>query len=230
MHFAYFAQKRCDPYGTPEYFEALCDIANALEIARECPSSLQGLVVHERSHGRFTIADVKQAIANLGFGADNALRVDYDDDVDDEFLISAWRDALRRSWTDPNVLRRAEINDSFRYIAMYRHSPKLVQLVEDEATYGMTPDKAYQTLEVPLGVDEEMLITVYNMRVGLRPNYLVNFFLTIITKVEDQPSSLDRMREAVRVIAEYQQSERLQAFLKTGTDRKFPCGYGPVLS
>lgn len=134
---------------------------------RECPTSLQTLLATERSHGRFTLRDVKYAIDSLGFGVNNALRVEYDDSVDDEFLISAWRHALRESWSDPNGYKRNEINDSFRYIAMFRHSAKLVKMSEDEAANGMTPDRAYQTLEIPQGVDDEMLITIYNMRVSV---------------------------------------------------------------
>lgn len=111
--------------------------------------------------------DLKTAFETLGFGAENSLRVDYGDDVDDEFLTHAWRDALRQSWSNSNVCRRNEVNEAFRNIAMFRHSKKLVKLSEDEAMYGMTPEKAYQTLEVPQGVDDEMLITIYNMRVSL---------------------------------------------------------------
>ena len=38
-------------------------------------------------------------------------------------------------------------------------------------------------------------------------------------QVEDQPSQLDRMKGAMQFIADYTGSERLQRFLKTGSDR-----------
>ncbi|KAI5119718.1 hypothetical protein M0805_001432 [Coniferiporia weirii] len=201
LHFAYLTQCRCDPQNTPMYFRALNNIVDALSDILSCPTELETLLVSEQSRGRFTEEDVLTAIRNLGFGADNALRVDYDDDVDDAFIKSAWRDAVRRSWTDPDgASKRNDINGAFRILAEYRHNPELVRAWEEEVANGMTPDRAYSTLEVPMGVDEEMLITVYNMR------------------VEDQPSSLDKMRDAMRVIAEFTCSERLQKFLNTGSD------------
>jgi ubiquitin carboxyl-terminal hydrolase 25 len=48
-----------------------------------------------------------------------------------------------------------------------------------------------------------MLITVFAMRVT----------------VEDQPNQVDRMREAVSVIAEMRDSHHLRRFLETGSNR-----------
>ncbi|KAH8119745.1 cysteine proteinase [Phellopilus nigrolimitatus] len=201
LHFAYLAQCRCDPRNTPEYFQSLVNIVDALRTVVSCPAALETLVGAERSRGRFTTADVHASIRELGFGVDNELRVDYDNDVDDAFIRSAWRDAVRRSWTDADgASKRRDVNEAFRVIAESRRSVDLVRAWDDEETYGMTPDRAYSTLEVPMGVDEDMLITVYNMR------------------VEDQPSSLEKMRDAMRVIAEFTRNERLQRFLDTGSD------------
>lgn len=180
LHFAYLAQCRCDPQSTPEYFQALSNIIDSLRAVLQCPSSLETLLVAEKSRGRFTSADVQNAIRTLGFGANNDLRVDYDEDVDDNFLLSAWRDALRRSWRDPDgASRRRDLNDAFRILAENRRSAELIKAFEDEQLHGMTPEKAYDTLEVPMGVDEEMLITVYNMRVTTVPKFLnkCSFFL-----------------------------------------------------
>jgi ubiquitin carboxyl-terminal hydrolase 25 len=38
--------------------------------------------------------------------------------------------------------------------------------------------------------------------------------------VEDQPGQADKMREALTVIAEVRDNDRLRQFLKTGYDRK----------
>ena len=128
---------------------------------------LENLIVTERSRGRFAAEDFNIAVRMLGFGSDNCLKVDYDEDVDDEFLQRAWKDVIRRSWNDPNhATIRRDMNDAFRIIAEWRHSSQLMKALNDELTNGMTPEKAYNTLEVPIGVDEEMLITVYNMRVS----------------------------------------------------------------
>jgi hypothetical protein len=41
----------------------------------------------------------------------------------------------------------------------------------------------------------------------------------MIFKVQDAPSSLDRMKEALQVLAESRNSSRLREFLKSGNDR-----------
>jgi hypothetical protein len=67
----------------------------------------------------------------------------------------------------------------------------------------MTPDRAYDTLEIPNDTDEAMLLMVFGVR------------------IEEQPSQIDKMREALSVIAEVRDSARLRQFLETGQDRKF---------
>ena len=92
--------------------------------------------------------DFNIAVRMLRFGSDNCLRADYD-----EFLHRAWKDVIRRSWNDPR-----DTNEAFRIIAEWRLGLQLMKALTDELTNGMTPEKAYNTLEVSVGVDEEMLI------------------------------------------------------------------------
>lgn len=201
VHYAYLAQCRCDSTNTQEYFEALSTIVTQLKAVASCPASLEILLSTELSRGRFTQDDFRRATYTLGFGSTNSLRVEYNE-ADSDFIKNAWRDALRRSWHDStnSVSARHDINESFRVIAEMRRDPELIKALEEEQRSGMTPDRAYATLEVPFNVDEDMLITIYNMR------------------IEDQPSSLERMQEAMRFIAEYTCSDRLQQFLLTGSD------------
>lgn len=131
------------------------------------PQDLESLIVTERSRGRFNEEDVQKAIWVLGFGSDNSLKVDYDEDVDDNFLRHAWKDAVRRSWNEPDASsRRRDLNEATRVVAEWKRSTELMKAWDMEVTNAMTPDKAYDTLEVPLSVDEEMLIAVYTMRVS----------------------------------------------------------------
>lgn len=131
------------------------------------PQDLESLIVTERSRGRFNEEDVQKAIWVLGFGSDNSLKVDYDEDVDDNFLRHAWKDAVRRSWNEPDASsRRRDLNEAIRVVAEWKRSTELMKAWDMEVTNAMTPDKAYDTLEVPLSVDEEMLIAVYTMRVS----------------------------------------------------------------
>ncbi|KAH9884671.1 cysteine proteinase [Cubamyces lactineus] len=203
LAFAYFAQCRCDPANTMTYFTHLYAIVNTMiQLGQNVPSELQTLIVEERSRFRFTPDDLYEAAKILGFGRDGELRVELDNEIEDDFIAQAWRSARQRAWQDPSnaATRRAKLNDALRLIAEHRGSEKLLKVWNDEKGSGMSPDTAYTTLEVPKDVDETMLLTVYSMR------------------VEDQPSQAERMREALSVIAEVTNSDRLRHFLATGQD------------
>ncbi|TFK26680.1 ubiquitin C-terminal hydrolase Ubp2 [Coprinopsis marcescibilis] len=200
LAFAYLAQCRCDPAGTPRYFTYLSDIVNTLQNAGGCPPQLQELMAMESSRNRFTVYEIQTAAQNLGFGHDGFLRVEYDEDVEEEFVENAWRDAIKRSWKDP--LNGSEIqrtaNEALRILAEARGSVKLRQLWETGKN-SMSPDRAYDTLEIPKEVDDGMLITVFNMRI-------------------EESTQMDKMREALSVIGEFRDSERLRQFLATSID------------
>ena len=198
-----------------------------IQLGQNVPSELQTLIVEERSRFRFTPDDLSEAAKILGFGRDGEVKVELDNEVDDDFIAQAWRSARQRAWQDPSnaANRRAKLNDALRLIAEHRGSEKLLKVWSDEKGSGMSPDTAYTTLEVPRDVDETMLLTVYSMRV-CRMAYYHQHWLNELLKVEDQPSQAERMREALSVIAEVTNSDRLRQFLATGQDRTFI----PVLS
>lgn len=135
------------------------------------PEALEMLIVEERSRHRFTFDDYNQAVRMLGFGKDNTLGVDLEDDVENKFVISAWKEAIKRSWSDSHRggQLRSDLNDAFRIIGDMRQSAKLRKTWEQERVSSMSPDTAYSTLEVPRDIDETMLITIYNMRVSDAP-------------------------------------------------------------
>ncbi|KAG6836077.1 hypothetical protein H0H93_011620 [Arthromyces matolae] len=167
LAFAYYAQVRCDPGRTIEHFTSLSNIVTVMQNYADCPQLLPEILATERSRDRFTAEDVLQAASTLGFGENNVLGVEYNEmDVPEPFLENAWRDCLKRSWRDPlagaETLRSA--NDAFRILAEARGSETLRRIWESGKNKVMTPEKAYDTLEVPKDVDEFMLITVYNMR------------------------------------------------------------------
>ena len=68
---------------------------------------------------------------------------------------------------------RNELNDAARQIGEVRGSATLLKTLQDEIAVGMTPDKAFSTLEVPSEVDDDMLLTVYSMRVSSIPLLLL---------------------------------------------------------
>jgi ubiquitin carboxyl-terminal hydrolase 25 len=170
LAFAYLANCRCDPTNTIDYFTSLSAIVKEIEASGHghLLSQLAALISTELSRGRFTRDEVVQAASTLGFGADGSLRLDYDDEIEDEFVINAWKDCIKRSWLDstdrdPGTTQRMA-NDAFKVLAQTRGSLKMVTMWEQNRD-AMTPEKAYDTLEVPRDVDDLMLITIYNMRV-----------------------------------------------------------------
>jgi ubiquitin carboxyl-terminal hydrolase 25/28 len=175
----------------------------------------------EQSRDRFTLEDVDTAARTLGFGVDNVLGVDYDDDIPDDFVENAWRDSVKRSWRDPEYGSEMQklTNEAFRILAETRGSIRLRKIWEDDENKYMNPDRAFNTLEIPKDVDEYMLITAYNMRVRV-------FILSEVAdanyklKLEETPLRIETLREAMTIIAEVRDSERLRQFLSTGQDRK----------
>lgn len=182
---------------------------------------LQELVAMEQSRDRFTLEDVNTAARALGFGVDNVLGVDYDEEIPDDFVENAWRDSVKRSWRDPehgSEMQRLT-NEAFRILAETRGSIRLRKTWEAGKNKYMNPDRAYNTLEIPKDVDDYMLITVYNMRVRRFISAEVadaNYKL----KLEETPLQMEKMREAMTMIAEVRESERLRQFLSSGQDRK----------
>ncbi|KAI0296336.1 hypothetical protein B0F90DRAFT_1636470 [Multifurca ochricompacta] len=202
LAFAYFAQARCNPAHTIEYFTSFYTVCQMVTTMTDEPSqTLQSFVFDERERGRFTREDFREAPTVLGFGFHGTLGVEYDDDVPDEFVENAWREAVRRAWREGGDGQHLTMaNDAFRRMAEMRGSEALWKKWEQAKDGGMTPERAYSTLEVPAEIDDGMLITIFSMR------------------VEDQPNQVDKMREAISVIAEMRDSERLRKFLETGSD------------
>ncbi|EEB89591.1 hypothetical protein MPER_12291 [Moniliophthora perniciosa FA553] len=202
LSFAYLAQCRCDPARTMEYFTAFSTIVKIMEQVASCPTELQELMMMEQSRQRFTVEELQSAAETLGFGPNGALRVDYDNEIEDEFIENAWKECIKRSWTeaDPRALQRAA-NDALRIVAEAKGSVGLKTLYDKgNNSLMLTPERAYDVLEVPRDIDETMLITIFGMR------------------VEEQPSQIERMQEALNVIAEVRSSERLREFIRTSRD------------
>lgn len=118
LTFAYLAQCRCNPAGTVDYFAALEHIVQAMQVMNEdTPAELQTFVLEERM--RFMRDDFLRAVSTLDFGPDRPLGVDFDETVEEQFIINAWRDGVRSPWDDEanGSVTRREPNDALRVIA-----------------------------------------------------------------------------------------------------------------
>lgn len=121
----------------------------------------------EQSRSRFTANEVEQAARTLGFGHDGDLRVEYDDEIEDDFVENAWKALIKRAWKDPisGAETQRKANEALKILAEDRSSVRLMKVWENEKNK-MNPEQAYNTLEIPKETDDEMLITVFNMRVS----------------------------------------------------------------
>jgi A repeated domain in UCH-protein len=137
------------------------------DIRQDIPSDLQNVVMDERSRFRYTHLDLENAIKFLGFGNDGPLSIEFDEEVSEEFITNAWKDKVRRAWRDPRdgAEIQRDANESFRIVAEARGSVALRKLWEDNQGRTMNPDRAYSTLEIPAEVDDDMVLTVFSLRV-----------------------------------------------------------------
>jgi ubiquitin carboxyl-terminal hydrolase 25/28 len=179
LAFGYMAQCRCDPAYTMEYFTDFYNIFKTMEDIGQASPELQAIVLDERNRARFTADDRENAIKILGFGRDGPLAVELESDVPDEFIADAWKECIKKAWRDPKngVRLQMEANDAFRIVAETRASAKLWAIWDAGKGKMMSPDKAYETLEIPKEVDDAMLLTVYVMRVCERLAIFVGIYL-----------------------------------------------------
>lgn len=185
------------------YFTALVHIIEAMQVMNEdTPIDLQNLVLEERTRNRFTQDDFLKAVGSLGFGHDGPLRVDFDESVEEEFIVSAWRDGIRRSWKDEanGSVTRRELNDALRVIADVRGSAEMHRIWELEKGSIMTVDTAYSTLGVSKEMDENTLITVFDMRVSQ----------TFISRFSDYPYFQRLKNRPVKLKSCVRRSQSLQ--------------------
>ena len=188
------------------YFTYLTNIVKVLHEYGSGSQLLQDLLAMEQSRERFTLEGVYDAATTLGFGAENVLHVDYDEDIPDEFVENAWKDCIKRSWRDNDHGAETHrlANDAFRILADHRNSVRLRTLWDSGKNIYMNPEKAYDTLEVPKDVEDYMLITVYNMRVRIVSAFFVELFVSFSILARGNTSTI---RENERSYALYRRSE-----------------------
>ncbi|KAF7307239.1 USP domain-containing protein [Mycena indigotica] len=204
LAFAYYAQCRCDPARTTEYFSALGRLILRFNTTGiEC-DLLEKVHSSESSRGRLSDEDIRSAPEYLGFGFDGILGVEYDKDVDDEFIENAWKEAVKRSWRQlEGGALQTKATAALKVLAMTRGSHQLMKVWENAQQVVITPEQAYSTLELSqdIDMDEATLIMIFQVR------------LDEATALQGQ-----RMRQAMEVIAEHRDSIRLRKFLELGVD------------
>lgn len=193
MAFAYNKQLQCDTYRLPRYFEALTRLVTEILPNLQNPrlstisdallinDKVNLLYAEEQSRGRWTPQEYRKATHELGFGINNALKLEIED-VDFDFTVRAFKDAVARTWRDSDVYgdeaqwmngkptgaeRRKSLYRALKIIAEASGSEDLYHLWQGADSWGrLDPEKAYSTLQVPKETTDEMLLLVYETRVG----------------------------------------------------------------
>ncbi|KAF5368322.1 hypothetical protein D9758_002467 [Tetrapyrgos nigripes] len=205
LAFGYYANCRCDPKRTIDYFTAFSNIVRLMDQIASCPQPLQDILVSEESRQRFTEEDLHKSIAILGFGPEGHLRVDYEEDIPDEFIENAYKSEQKIAWTESldGSTKQRNLLEALRMVSEARGSRRLKELWDKQLKGGyISPERACEILEIPKdhSTDDSMIILVYQMR------------------IDEQPGSAERMTEALSVLADFRNSERLKQFVKTSKD------------
>ena len=134
-------------------------------------NELEAIMFQERTtRNRYSFDNLENSTRVLGFGKDGPLRLEYDTDVDEEFIENAWRDVLKRARKDMSAAGTETINnvnEAFCRIAESRGSVQLHQKWEQARDGVMTPEQACTTLGADdiTTLDDGFLITLYSLRV-----------------------------------------------------------------
>lgn len=198
------------------YFSDVSDVVMALSRDGLSTSTLEEFIFTEQSRGRFTLTEIVSAAKALGFPD---LYGEYDASYDDAFIENAWKHAVQEAWKNNDSASERRARDALRMIAQQRGTPYLLDVLE-KANNMMTPEQAYQALEVASEVDDATLIMVYQMRVSLlfSPNLVSASHPTL--QLEEQPMQAKKWASALTAIAEVRNSERLRTLTGKGYDRK----------
>lgn len=180
-------QARCDITHLPLHFDELVNLVDNIlpQLKRDEPlvnEDLRDLVVMERSKDRWTPGEYEDALKLLQFGDDSPLLLDIFE-ADAAFLENAYKTLLYETWRPSTSIpltwnddvkmkmepteRRQILKSAVRIAAEGTGREEFYQVWKriSEPWSSMDPEKAYSTLGIPNDTSEEMLLTVYNLRV-----------------------------------------------------------------
>lgn len=169
--YAYNQQIQCDPLEIPQYLEALTVISEIQGLPRQM--ELIGVVQMEKSKGYYSTRDLIRSQDMLGFGETGALRIPWDEDVDEQFLMQAYLEALRVADNTPDVRQderdahRQDLKEALSILCRSTGRPATVKFCQDELRLrAADPRDAYANLGASKAVDDDTLIAIYQCRVS----------------------------------------------------------------
>ena len=190
--------------------------------------SLQELIAIEQSRNRFTLEDVDKAARTLGYGFDNVLGVDYDDEIPDGIIENAWIDSLKRSWRDHGSKVQRLINDAFRILAETRGSTRLRKTWEAGKDTTQTNQQQFQATQHQFETITSSLNTVTQTMSNLE-HRIVNTQRALLAQSQEVSLSrnlsdinTDIIKLQTKLLFETNphQSELISALLKNAQDQQ----------
>jgi ubiquitin carboxyl-terminal hydrolase 25/28 len=187
-------QARCDITHLPIHFDELISLVDNIlpQLKREEPlvnEDLRELIVMERSRDRWTPKEYNDALDTLQLGEDSPLLLGIFE-TDATFLENAYKQLLYETWRPPTAApsswseqvkmkmepgeRRQVLKNAVRIAAEGTGREEFYQVWKkiSEPWSSMDPEKAYTTLGVPKDTTEDMLLTVYNLRVRSKSTFV----------------------------------------------------------
>ncbi|KAG9023425.1 ubiquitin-specific protease ubp2 [Tulasnella sp. JGI-2019a] len=224
LEYAYLRQTQCDPTNTPVYLTNLHEIRQWAHRVHNIATihSLDELIAKERSQKRWTLEELE--------GAQKLLEIPREFDNEQLNKIFSVKVRIifeqveaEKKKTNSNRLGEQEVamvqvalqnlKEAYRILAestgknsvyqAYLESASIVSFNQEPAPFvppEMDLQTASRTLEIPLDFDDDMVVTMYNIR------------------VEDQPNEVDRMKRALAAFAKERKSERLARLADSGLD------------
>jgi ubiquitin carboxyl-terminal hydrolase 25/28 len=180
-------QAKCDIIHLPVHLDELIHLVDQVlpQLKRDehlINDELHELIVLERSKDRWTPTEYADALRLLQFGEDLPLMIDIFD-ADAEYLENSYKSLLHETWrpstgTIPSWTgesqsklgpdeRRQQLKMAVRTIAEGTGREEFYDVWKkiNEPWASMDPDKAYSVLCVPKDTPDEMVLTVYSLRV-----------------------------------------------------------------
>jgi hypothetical protein len=217
---AYDRQISTDAAHGPFYLDALKRVADVRE-----DSMLLQAVRGENAIGHWGRSDIEKAFTEIGI-----MELDDISAANEDTIVEAFRVRLDEA-VDP--AKRKAVLDAMQVISTSRNSEYLLAMLKSveetaaNAANAMTVERATKLLEIPdTNVDDDFLASIYISRVKSE-NYLVCWHVGYrLTRHDPQtseaPNSKEELTQALKLVADAKDSQKLHRFLNTGKMGRLP--------
>jgi hypothetical protein len=185
----------------------------------------------ERSRDRFTLEDVDTAARTLGFGVDNVLGLNYDDEIPEDIVENAWRDSVKRSWRDFEHGSKVQkiANEAFRILAEARGSIRLRKMWEAGKTMTQTNQQQFQATQLQFETITSSLLNTVSRTISNLEHRIINNQrallaqsqeLSLSRNLSDINTEIIKLQTKLLFEMDPHQSELINGLLKNAQDQQ----------